>query len=162
MTDMDLLPAATMGVFEHNREPTQVLDVLLPGQGVDQIAEALLVDDARNIFVVREGNGFWARNAKLGKQGCSEEFIICCPHEWIVDHVRALKHRIFEVRAIIGYFMRDPVYDDRKGRNLVHARATKLSIFSDYTLRPLVHLLDKGWGPGPFTTNDHTDFEHNA
>src|SRR5687768_17196005 len=147
MADVDLLPAAAVGVFEYDREPAKVFDMLLPGDGIHQVAQTLIVDNTGNVFFIGKDNSLWAGNTEFSDKRSSEKFIVCRPHERIVDNVRTLKHRIFEVRTIVRHLMRDTVNKDSIRRRLIHARAAKLSILRDHPLVPLAYLFDKGRRP---------------
>ncbi len=159
---MDLLPAAAMRVFEHNREASKIFDVIFPRNRIHQVAQAFIVDDAGNIFFIREDDSLGAGDTQFGDEGCTKEFIICCPHKRIVDNISALKHRVFEVGAIVWHFMRDAIHENGIRRGFVHARAAKSGILCNHAFIPIADFFDKSWRPGPLTADDHTNFEHHA
>jgi hypothetical protein len=56
--------------------------------------------------------------------------------------------------------MGDAIHEDRIRARLIHASPAEFCVFGHDPLISPVDLLYKSWRPGPFTTDDHTDFEH--
>jgi len=159
--DVDVAPAAAMRVLEDARQ-SDVIDDRLPVERIPQVSQALIVLDAGNVFLVRQGDGPRARHAEARRKRRVEELVVRRPHEWIVDDDRALQHGVLQERAIIRHLVRDAIDDDGVVHELVHRRPAELDVFGDDPLTAAVHFLDEGRRERPLAPDHETNFQHRS
>src|SRR5690242_5576332 len=132
VADVDLFPAAAVGVFEHTGQANIVYDGL-PVHPF-KVAQAVGVDDAGDVVFVGQGNGLGAGDAEPGGKGRLEELVVGGPHEGVVDDGCALENGVLEVGAVVGHLLGDAVYDDGVGAVRVHLGRADLDVLGDDAL----------------------------
>src|SRR5436305_9855342 len=99
-TDVDVAPAAAVGILEYARQ-SDIVDDRLPIERVLEVAQTFIVLDARDVLLVRERHRARAGDAKgRGERGV-EELVVGRPHEGIADDDRSLEHGVLQEGAVI-------------------------------------------------------------
>src|SRR3954464_11733604 len=88
--DVDVAPAAAVGVLEDARQP-DIVDDRLPIERVLEVSQTLIVLDARDVLFVGGRDGARTRDAKARGERGVEELVVGRPHEWVVDNDRSLE-----------------------------------------------------------------------
>src|SRR5712692_1246560 len=153
VTDIHVLSTASQSVFQDTGK-ANIVDDALPVQRVDEVTQALVMHDARDVIFVWQDERFGAGNPQFGSEGCLEELVIGGPHEGVIDDRRALQDGVLKIEPVIGYLVRDAVNDDRVRAWLIHARAAKFDEFGDHTFVAPVHFFDEDGREGPFPTDE--------
>src|SRR5262249_26235897 len=131
----------------------------MPVQWVDQVTQALVVDDAGDVVFVWQDDSLRAGNTELRGKGSLEELVVCRPHERIIDHSHSLQDSILEVKPVIRYFVRNTINNHRVGTRLVHARTAQLDELGDNIFVAAVNFFNECRRKGPFSPDKQADFQ---
>src|SRR5690606_36617058 len=145
-----------VGVLEDAREPDVVEDGV-PVEGVDEVAEGLVVDDAGDVVLVREDDRLRVRDAELRSERGAEELVVGAPHERVVEDGHDVERGVLEVGPVERDLVRDPVDEDVVGARHVHPRRADLDELRYDALVAAVDLLDERGRERPLPPDDETD-----
>jgi hypothetical protein len=159
----DLLEAAAGVGLKDHREAADMLDVLLPGDALFQIAQRFLEVDALDIGVRGQRDRTWVGDAEPRAERRAEELIVGrAPPERVVDDHRAADHRRAQKCAVVGHLVRDTIHDHVVGALLGHAGAVELDELGYHAGLAPVDLLDKSAGEGVLAADHDADLlSHN-
>ena len=152
---IDVFPATPPRILE-NCGQTHILDNCLPIEWVDEVAQTF-ADYARNVLLGRQHQCPWRSQPHRCDQASAEKLIIGAPPKGVVDNVCALQHRIFQISAVIGYFVADAVDEHRIFARLVHPCAAQFGVFCHYPGVAPIYLFDKGRWKTPLPSNNEAN-----
>ena len=157
--DVHVLPAAAVRVLEDARH-ADVVDDRLPVERILEVAQALVVLDARDVLLVRQRHRLGAGDAEPRGERRAEELVVGRPHERVVDDRRALQHGVLEVGPVVRHLVRDAIDDHVVRHGLVHRRAAELHELGGHALVAAVDFVDEPRRKRPLAADDQTDLVH--
>ena len=104
MANEHVRPAAAKSIFD-DAGKAGIVNHSLPVQWIDQVAQALAVDNAGDVVFVGQDHRLGTGNPQLRGQRSLEELIVGGPHEGIIDHHCTLQDGIFKIEAVIWHFV---------------------------------------------------------